>query len=148
MTSLPSQKIRLACVLAILCGSLLLTSCYYTPEVVRAFDGEYSEAKNQQIITEYCQSCHLHRNFDPESHVDEARAFYKKPLYQSSRACRLCHYVDDNFVGDEITRSTRRPSEVRRGKYRAFEKEFIHDLKKARSGKKIKKKKKSFWNFF
>lgn len=153
MTSPPSSwKIRSARLLAILCGPLVLASCYYTPDVVRAFDGDYSEEENQKVITEYCQSCHNHRNFEPESHMDEMRALYKKRLYQAARSCRLCHYVEDNFVGDEITRGTRRPGEVKRGKHRAYEKEFIHDLTKERSRKKKKEKKtekkKSFWNIF
>ncbi len=84
-----------------------------------AFNGEYSSGKNNEIINEYCQSCHVHSHFLPDEHIDEMNVVYSKRLFQVTSECRICHYLDENIFGD-VLRKHRRPNQVKRGKFRKF----------------------------
>ncbi len=102
-----------------------------------AFDGKFSAAKNNNIINDYCKSCHIHKNFDPVEHVRSVRADYKRPYFRRARQCKACHYIEKNWVTNNYHRKTRNPSEANKGSYKKFEKAQIKQLRKAR--RKIKK---------
>jgi hypothetical protein len=104
-----------------------------------AFDGKFSAAKNNNIINDYCKSCHIHKNFDPVEHVKSVRADYKRPYFRRARQCKACHYIEKNWVTNNYHRKTRNPSEANRGSYRKFEKAQIKQLRKNAKKNKIKK---------
>ena len=96
----------------ILTGVLLLfwivgAGCY-TKNIEEAFNGEFPAKKNNRIITEYCQSCHLHRGFTPEAHVSAKVLKYKRKVFRFAEECRVCHYLEKKFALNDFTRKTRR----------------------------------------
>lgn len=91
-----------------------LAGCFlYAPEVVKAFDGKYTAAENNKIITQYCQSCHNHKDFDPLTHMEAMKKTYKKKAFSNATECRTCHYVKTQFIRNELIRKTIRPHEVK-----------------------------------
>ena len=102
----------------------------YSFDVEDAFRGEFSSVKNNKIINDYCQGCHIHRDFDPGQHILAKRKLYRRELYRRASNCRVCHYVKPVWAREELIRKTRYPREVRRGKYRDFEKTEIKKAKK------------------
>lgn len=98
-----------------------------------AFNGIYSIGKSNKIIYEYCESCHVHSNFAPDSHVNKMNRRYTSRLFQITNECRTCHYLEKNILGDTIRRH-RRPKAVARGKYRGFIRE-----ERKRKGKRRRK---------
>ncbi|OGW28457.1 MAG: hypothetical protein A3K09_01500 [Nitrospinae bacterium RIFCSPLOWO2_12_FULL_47_7] len=94
-------------------SALALAGCLYTPEVVKAFDRKYPAAESNKIITEYCQSCHNHRDFEPVAHMETAKATYKKKSFRNATECRTCHFVETQLMRNEIIRKTIRPRDVR-----------------------------------
>ncbi|MFT4579449.1 MAG: hypothetical protein ACI9UO_002290 [Nitrospinales bacterium] len=107
----------------ILAGMLLalLTGCSNV-EVEQAFKGEFRAGKANKIIGEYCQSCHIHKDFDPPLHVSKVRSLYKRPVFRKARECRSCHYIEKDWMHNQHERKTRMPGDVNRGKFRKFEK--------------------------
>jgi hypothetical protein len=103
-----------------------------------AFDGKFNSGKSNNIINEYCKSCHIHKNFDPAEHVRSVRANYKRPYFRRARECRACHYIEKNWVTNNYHRKTRNPKQANRGSYKDFEKDEIKQLKK-HSKKKSRK---------
>jgi hypothetical protein len=69
---------------------------------MKAFSGSLPKADTKKTITEYCQSCHVHRSFDAEKHVAEARPKYDKDPYKTTDECQTCHSYSINFWGDEF----------------------------------------------
>lgn len=114
-----------------------------TLEVQEAFDGDFPPDKNNTVIINYCQSCHIHRDFEPAGHIEEMRVKYRKSVYRTATECRACHYLDKKFTRDQLIRGTRSPKEVKRGEHRKFEKSF-----KPKKSKKRKKSKKSIFDIF
>lgn len=55
-----------------------------------------------KTITEYCQSCHIHKNFDSANHVADVSKKYKNEPFKSSDACHACHTYERDFWGDEL----------------------------------------------
>lgn len=94
--------------------TLLILSCA-TPNIERAFDGEFEATKNNRLIYEYCGSCHVHRNLIPSSHVAEKVSLYKSKKFTETRECRTCHYITKNLF-DEDERKTIRPGKRKRKK--------------------------------
>ena len=88
--------------------SLWLVSCA-TSDVEKAFTGKYEYQKETKIITEYCQSCHTHKAFDPIDHTEKITVEYSDEPYVSATDCRTCHSVRKNFWNDLI-RTTHNPS--------------------------------------
>jgi hypothetical protein len=99
-------------------------------QIDNAFEGEFDTVKGNKIITEYCQSCHIHKNFDPDSHIPEAQEKYRRPYFRRTSQCRSCHYVKRDWVHNKIERNTRFPRDANRGKYRKFEKKEMSRYKK------------------
>ena len=90
--------------------------------VKEAFKGTYSAGRNNKIINEYCQSCHVHAGFVPDRHIDDMNSSYTKRLFRTTSECRTCHYLEENILGDTL-RKHRRPDAANRGSYREFMKE-------------------------
>lgn len=86
---------------------LLIIGCGSTP-FKKAFKGKFAEVENNRIIYDYCQSCHVHRNLIPATHVEEKSELYKSEKFRKTKECRTCHYIKKNFWGD-IERKTIRP---------------------------------------
>ena len=98
----------------------IFTGCY-SFEVEDAFKGKFSSIKNNKVINDYCQSCHIHREFDTQKHILAKRKLYKRKLYRKASSCRICHFVEPVWAREELIRKTRYPRAVKLGKYREFE---------------------------
>ena len=94
-------------------------------EVEKAFKGELRPGKANKVIGEYCQSCHIHKYFDPPLHVSKVRSLYNRPVFKRARECRSCHYIEKNWMHNQHERKTRMPKDANRGKFRKFEKEEL-----------------------
>ena len=94
-------------------------------EVEKAFKGDLRPGQANRIIGEYCQSCHIHKDFDPPLHVSKVRNFYSRTVFRRARECRSCHYIEKDWVHDQHERKTRMPEDANRGKFRKFEKQEL-----------------------
>ena len=99
-------------------------------EVEKAFKGDLTPGKANKVIGEYCQSCHIHRDFDPPLHVSVVRSLYKRTVFRKARECRSCHYIEKRWMYNQHERKTRMPADANRGKFRKFEKKEIRRLRK------------------
>ena len=108
----------------------LLTGCSNV-EVEQAFKGEFRAGKANKIIGEYCQSCHIHKDFDPSLHVSNVRSLYKRPVFIKARECRSCHYIEKDWMHNQHERKTRMPDDANRGKFRKFEEKEMSRRKKS-----------------
>ena len=109
---------------------VLLMGCS-NMEMEQAFKGEFRAGKSNKIIGEYCQSCHIHKDFDPSKHVSKVRSLYKKPVFRKARECRSCHYIEKDWMHNQHERKTRMPNDVNRGKFRKFEKKEMSRRRKS-----------------
>ncbi len=107
----------------------ILAGCSHI-EVEQAFKGHFRPGKANKVIGEYCQSCHIHQDFDPLIHVGKVRDFYKSPVFRKARECRSCHYIERRWMYNQHKRKTRMPDDANRGKFRKFEKKEISRLRK------------------
>ena len=108
------------CFLAVL-FFVSLSGCS-TIEVEKAFEGDLRPGQANRVIGEYCQSCHIHKDFDPPLHVSKVRSLYNRPVFKRARECRSCHYIEKNWMHNQHERKTRMPDDANRGKFRKFEK--------------------------
>ncbi len=132
-----SKKRRLA--YRVMLGILLLlwvvgAGCY-TKNIEEAFNGEFSARENNRVISEYCQSCHLHRDFIPETHLADQVLAYQRKVFRLAEECRICHYLEKQFMLNDFTRKTRRPKDANRGKFRKFERETLKSQKARKTPK-------------
>lgn len=111
LSCLVSQSGRHLLVLGFL--ALILGGCY-TLEVVKAFDGKFPPEQNNKLIIEYCQGCHIHKDFVPATHLDTVKTKYTQKKYQDATECRTCHYVETQFMRNELIRKTKRPKDISR----------------------------------
>ena len=126
--TLLSRILRLAWVFSGI-GFVILSGC--SPmEVEKAFRGDLQPGKANKIIGNYCQSCHIHKGFDPLLHVASVRSLYKRRVFRKSRECRSCHYLEKNWMHNQHKRKTRMPDDANRGKFKKFEKKEIDRLRK------------------
>lgn len=95
-----------------------------------AFQGEFPTSKGNRIITEYCQSCHIHKDFESEPHVQDIRIEYRRTYFRGTQECRSCHFLENDWVHNNVNRNTRFPRDANRGVYRKFEKEEMKRKKK------------------
>ena len=110
-------------------GFAILSGCSRM-EVEKAFRGDLPPGKANKVIDNYCQSCHIHKNFDPLLHVTNVRSLYKRRVFRKSRECRSCHYIEKNWMHNQHKRKTRMPDDANRGKFKKFEKKEIDRLRK------------------
>jgi hypothetical protein len=94
-------------------------------DVEKAFNGDLRPGQANKIIGEYCQSCHIHKDFDPPLHVSKVRNLYNRPAFKKARECRSCHYIEKNWMHNQHERKTRMPEDVNRGKFNKFEKKEL-----------------------
>ena len=94
-------------------------------ELAQAFNGEFNAKKNNKVISEYCTTCHIHKEFNSEQHTSEIRLKYKRRVFRYTEECRTCHYLENDWARDHNFRKTRRPREANRGSFRKFEKEYL-----------------------
>ena len=99
-------------------------------ELEKAFRGDLPPGKANKIIGNYCQSCHIHKAFDPLRHVANVRSLYKRLVFRKARECRSCHYIEKNWMHNQHKRKTRMPDDANRGKFKKFEKKEIDRLRK------------------
>ena len=94
-------------------------------DIEKAFNGDLPPGKANKIIGEYCQTCHIHKDFDPPLHVSKVRNLYNRPAFKRARECRSCHYIEKNWMTNQHERKTLMPEDVNRGKYNKFEKKRL-----------------------
>ena len=99
-------------------------------EVEKAFKGDLRPGKANKIIGEYCQSCHIHKDFDPPLHVSKVRDLYNRPVFKRARECRSCHYIEKIWMHIQHERKSRMPEDANRGKFRKFEKKELSRKRK------------------
>ena len=107
----------------------ILGGCSHV-DVEKAFKGDLRPGKANKLIAEYCQSCHIHKDFDPPSHVSSVRSLYKRPVFRKARECRSCHYIEKDWMYNQHGRKTRMPADANKGKFKKFEKKEISRLRK------------------
>ena len=82
-----------------------------------ALKGKLAPDESNLVITEYCQSCHIHRTFDSISHVPRVQALYDHAPYTVTMQCRACHLVRKDTWGMR-RRKTLWPAQVAQGEGR------------------------------
>ncbi|MEE8110829.1 MAG: hypothetical protein V3T44_07350 [bacterium] len=92
--------------------TLGLASCTKGP-LKQALQGKFLASENNRIISSYCQSCHVHRNFAPENHMVAVKQRYTVRKFREAEECRDCHGVKFRFFQTEH-RSTLHPPDGRR----------------------------------
>lgn len=93
----------------VLLGLAALVACANV-ELEQAFEGEFPTEKNNNVIIGYCQSCHIHKDFDSEEHVARVRENYNRTYFRKASECRTCHYLEKDWVHNNFKRKTRMPS--------------------------------------
>ena len=91
-------------------------------EVEKAFKGDLRPGRANKVIGDYCQSCHIHKDFDPPLHVSKVRSLYKRSGFRKARECRSCHYIEKDWMHNRHERKTRMPVDVNRRKYKNLRK--------------------------
>lgn len=83
----------------LLCGItvFILASCT-TPLLEKAFKPKMEAEESTEVIGEYCVSCHVHKDFEPEAHVKTAQARYSGPPYLATVECRVCHTYSKTWL--------------------------------------------------
>ena len=124
----PSRILRLAWLFSGI-GGAGFSGCA-PMELEKAFRGDLKPGKANKVIGNYCQSCHIHKDFDPLLHVTSVRKLYKRRVFRKSRECRSCHYIEKDWMHNQHERKTRMPDDANRGKFKKFEKKEIARLRK------------------
>ena len=99
-------------------------------ELDRAFEGKFPPSKNNKIIDGYCVSCHIHKEFDSEKHLVDVRSDYKSRFFRTAQECRTCHYIEKEWLHNNVFRKTRRPKDANRGVFRSFERREMKHRKR------------------
>ena len=87
--------------------SILSASCS-RPALNKAFKGNLPLAESNKVITNYCKSCHIHKNDPPPDHIlNQAKRYHQEP-HKSAAECRACHYLEKDFWG-RVKQKTRFP---------------------------------------
>ena len=101
---------------------LLVFSGCTSRDVEKAFKGDLPPGKANKVIGEYCQSCHIHKDFDPPLHVSKVRNLYHQPVFKNAREFRACHYIEKNWMHNQHERKTLMPEDENRKKLKKSEK--------------------------
>ena len=102
-------------------GFVILSGCTHI-EVEKAFKGDLPTGKANKVIGSYCQSCHIHKDFDPPLHVSKVRNLYHHPVFKKARECRTCHYIKRNWMNNQHERKTLMPEDENRKKLKKSKK--------------------------
>jgi nitrate/TMAO reductase-like tetraheme cytochrome c subunit len=103
---------------------LVIFSGCTSQDVEKAFKGDLRPGQANKVIGEYCQSCHIHKDFDPPLHVSKVRNLYNRPAFKKARECRSCHYIEKNWMHNQHERKTRMPEDANRGSSRSLRKKI------------------------
>jgi len=87
--------------------SLSFSSCI-SVELEKAFEGKLEGDKNNEVIADYCITCHLHKGFDAQAHLFDVKYRYDDPKYAGKTDCNVCHKYEKTWLLD-IRRKTHRP---------------------------------------
>jgi hypothetical protein len=87
-------------------------------DIEKAFNGDLRPGQANKIIGEYCQSCHIHKDFEPPLHVSKVRNLYNRPAFKRARECRSCHYIEKNWMHNQHERKTLMPKDVNLNKFK------------------------------
>lgn len=79
----------------------ILSGCASNP-VDKAFAGNMKPDEETKTIVEYCQSCHIHRDFEQYGHLAKVKDQYKKEPYNTAGDCKTCHKLTRNFWNDAM----------------------------------------------
>jgi hypothetical protein len=104
--------------------TLMIGTGCTTLDLNKAFNGEFNGVKNNKLINTYCTSCHNHKEFDSELHLDQIRPKYKRRLFRLTSECRTCHYIKKTWADDHTFRKTRGYKKANRGGFKKFEKNY------------------------
>jgi hypothetical protein len=91
--------------------ALLSLSACQSNKLDDALQGKLPVEEGNLLITEYCQSCHIHRAFDPAPHLPRMHALYDRQPYTEATECRVCHLVNEDTWGMK-RRKTLWPAQV------------------------------------
>jgi len=81
-------------------------------KVRKAFKGELTPVEANKVATEYCQSCHVHKTFEPNDHVISVSKLYSQEEFIRAKECRQCHTLDIDFWNRE-EQGTHYPAEIK-----------------------------------
>ncbi|MEK6709923.1 MAG: hypothetical protein AABZ64_05020 [Nitrospinota bacterium] len=87
--------------------AFLLGACAREP-IQKAVAGSLVPAEENLVVTNHCQSCHLHAKFTAEAHLEKVRARYAQdnPLREAAR-CLQCHRLTlENIFRQEARRTS------------------------------------------
>jgi hypothetical protein len=125
----PDSSLGFYSLIFIALGLLVVSGCSDL-SLENAFDGDYSVQKNNEVIGNYCQSCHIHKDFEAEAHMEARRVEYKRTYFRKAVECRSCHYLEKGWVRNHYLRKTRSPDDANRGLYRKFERKELKEMSK------------------
>lgn len=94
----------LATFILCLCGAMFFASCVGTT-LERAFTTKMESRESNKTISEYCATCHTHKNFEPSSHLKQSRA-----SNEGVTECRTCHTYTKTWLLD-VRRKTLRTAD-------------------------------------
>lgn len=109
-------SVRYLCLFVLLTTVLSLPACRPKP-LEHALAGRIEPVQGNRVITEYCQSCHIHRTFDSTTHVSQAQVLYDREPFSTTGQCRTCHLVSKNTWGVH-KRKTIWPAEAGTGQHK------------------------------
>ncbi len=101
----------------------------------RALRGDFLPEANNQVIFGYCQTCHIHRAFEPSAHLGLVRALYDRAPYTTASECRACHLVAED-TWNVKHRKTIFPADVVQNRYTAHERRFLKQQAESSTGRK------------
>lgn len=85
-----------------------LASCKKDP-LEQALSGKFLASENNRVISNYCRSCHVHRDFAAANHMAGVRPRYTVRKYREAEECRDCHGVKSGFFGPAHRRTLHPP---------------------------------------
>ncbi|HJM43073.1 MAG: hypothetical protein QGH70_01660 [Nitrospinota bacterium] len=94
-----------ACAAAFVLG---LASCTKDP-LKQALSGKFLASENNRVISNYCRSCHVHRDFAAANHMAVIKPRYRVRKYREAEECRDCHSVKFGFFGPAHRRTLHPP---------------------------------------
>jgi hypothetical protein len=96
-------------VVVLICLAVVSAGCARSA-VEQAASGKFDAERNNKILTSYCTSCHSHKDFEADPHLELVSTLYKKKPYQGATECRICHRLKaKGWAIPWVQRTTRRP---------------------------------------
>ncbi len=102
------MKIGFLKAVLILLPIIAFVSSCTTPTIEKAFKTGMDAKDSNKIINEYCEGCHVHKDFERDKHVEKVRTAYTDPAFSSKTECRACHTYTKTWLLD-VRRGTHWP---------------------------------------